>query len=54
MQFEILLNKIKNRITEIDNLLWEMSISDYRDETKLLKELHVLNQMLSVSESIQK
>ena len=49
MKFEIL-NEIRNRISEIDDLLWLMPISEYRDETELLKELDKLNKMLVIAE----
>ena len=50
MKFEIL-DMIRNRIIELDDMLWNMSISDYRDETDLLlKELDKLNDMLAVAE----
>ena len=49
MKFEII-DGIRNRIIELDNLLWEMPISEYRDEAELLEELDKLNKMLVVAE----
>ena len=49
MKFEIL-DGIRNRIIELDDLLWDMPISEYRDATELLKELDTLNDMLAAAE----
>ena len=50
MKFEIL-DMIRNRIIELDDMLWNMSINEYRDETDLLlKELDKLNDMLAVAD----
>ena len=51
MKFEIL-DMIRNRIIELDDLLWLMPISEYRDETELLKELDKLNNMLAIAEGV--
>ena len=47
-----ILNSIRNRIIELDDLLWLMPISEYRDETELLKELDKLNKMLVIAEGV--
>ena len=50
MKFEII-NGIKNRIIELDNLLWEMTSEEYRDEgPELVKEFNRLNKMLEIAE----
>ena len=49
MKFEIL-NDIRNRITELDDLLWEMSITDYRDAVALRTEFDKLNKILRIAE----
>ena len=49
MKFEIL-NDIRNRIIELDDLMWDMPIGEYRDATELLKEFDKLNKMLVIAE----
>ena len=44
-----LIDQIENRLTEIDDLLWDMSISEYRDEVELTREFERLNKMLSIA-----
>ena len=44
-----IIDQIENRITELDDLLWEMPISEYRDETELVTEFNRLNKMLSIA-----
>ena len=37
---------IQNRIIELDDLLWDMPISEYRDKTELVEEFDRLNKAL--------
>ena len=49
MEFEIL-NMIRNRIIELDDLLYEPHLLTREDQSEILKEFNKLNKMLVIAE----